>query len=110
MSTYRLGWKAGSDLAAILDYSVDNWGEEHAEEYRSALESCFETLATSPRIGRGCGALYPELRRFEHRSHVIFYLPIVDGVLISRVLHKRVLPRSIGFMEVEVIGSDSEEL
>ncbi|MGA7155690.1 MAG: type II toxin-antitoxin system RelE/ParE family toxin [Acidobacteriaceae bacterium] len=100
MTIYRLGRKVESYLEAILDYSVDNWGEEQAEVYRSGLERCFETLAASPMIGRACGALHPELRRMECGSYVIFYLPMADGVRIVRVLHQRALPQRNRFLEM----------
>jgi toxin ParE1/3/4 len=54
LSTYRLGPKGVSDLAEIFDYTVDTWGEEHAENYLDELATCFQRLADWPGVGRAC--------------------------------------------------------
>jgi toxin ParE1/3/4 len=50
-------------------------------------------LADNPEAGRVCGDIRRGLRRMEHGRHVIFYRPDAEGILISRVLHQRRLPR-----------------
>ena len=51
------------------------------------LEGCFKSLSGNPRLGRSAELLAPGLRRFEHRSHTVFYTEDVYGVLIVRILH-----------------------
>lgn len=99
MSTYRLGPKAESDLAEILDYTVDNWGEPQADKYVGELADCFQLLADSPGIGRASDRLAPGLRRFEQGKHVIFYKPDRNGIVIARILHPSRLPSRTHFLE-----------
>ena len=89
MADYRLSARAVTDLAEIADYTVATFGVEQARRYRDDLESCFEYLADNPLLGRSAESLAPGLRRFEHRSHAIFYTKERGGVLIVRILHTR---------------------
>ena len=87
MADCRLTSLAETDLAEIADYTIDTLGIEQARLYRDGLETCFRNLAANPRLGRSAQDLAPDLRRFEHRSHVVFYLQRDPGVLIVRILH-----------------------
>ena len=89
MVDYRLSSRAASDLAEIADYTIETFGIEQARRYRDELESCFQTLADNPMIGRSADDLSANLRRYEHRSHIVFYRPIEQGILVVRVLHQR---------------------
>lgn len=99
MKTYRLGPKGTSDLAEIFDYTVDTWGEQQAEKYIEELAACFQLLADSPGLGRACDLISPGIRRFEQGKHVIFYKPERDGIIVSRILHQRMLPARPQFMD-----------
>lgn len=88
MPDYRLSTRAAADLAQIADYTIEQFGIEQARRYRDALERCFATIAGNALLGRSAQTLAPNLRRFEHESHVIFYKPLGAGVLIVRVLHE----------------------
>ena len=87
MAEHRLTSRAEADLAGIADYTIETFGIEQARRYRDGFETCFENLAQNPRLGRSAERLTPGLRRFEHRSHVVFYVEDEDGVLIVRILH-----------------------
>ena len=47
-----------------------------------------DDLAERPALGRRADRLAPGLRRYPYRSHVVFYMPEDEGVLIVRVLHE----------------------
>lgn len=49
-------------------------------------------LADKPNLGRRCDDIRPGLRRHEHDKHVLFVRQERDGILISRILHQRMLP------------------
>ena len=51
-------------------------------------------LADNPSLGRACDNIRPGLRRMEHARHVVFYRQTPTGVLISRILHQRMLPEN----------------
>ena len=89
MGNYRLTSRAESDLAEIADYTIGNFGIKQARHYRDALETCFQTIADNPMLGLEDDKLAPRLRRHQHKSHVVFYLPEKKGVLIVRVLHEK---------------------
>lgn len=99
MSTYRLGPKGSSDLAEILDYTVDTWGEEQASNYVEELARCFQMLADSPGLGRACDPIFPGIRRFEQGKHVIFYKADRNGITVSRILHQSRLPIEPHFID-----------
>ena len=92
MSVVRFGPRAEADLLAIADYTLHEWGAEQALRYVDGLEACCQLLAENPAMGRSCDQIRPGLRRMEHGSHVILYRRESRGILVSRVLHKRMLP------------------
>lgn len=100
MSAYRLSNKAESDIAGILIYTTDTWGEEQAERYLTGLADCFDLIVQTPGMGRACDALYPGLRRIEQGKHIVFYRAEGKSVVISRVLHQRQLPQRQEFTEM----------
>ena len=87
MADHRLSSRAEADLAGIADYTIKTFGIEQARRYRDTLEVCFRTLAENPRLGRSAERLSPGLRRFEHRSHTVFYTEGAGSILIVRILH-----------------------
>ena len=88
MPEYRLSARAAGDIAGIADYTIERFGVDQARRYRDGLETCFSALAANPLLGRTAEELAPDLRRFEHGSHVVFYEPREGSVLIVRVLHE----------------------
>ena len=93
MSAYSLTLEAVRDMASIARESVKTWGWDRAEAYVLDLHRAFDLLATFPDLGRSVGHIRRGHRRFERASHVIFYVRSDDGVLIIRVLHRRMEPR-----------------
>lgn len=92
MADVRLSTRAAADLGGIARNTIEIFGVEQARRYRDDLEACFRTLAENPRLGRSAERLRPGLRRFEHRSHAVFYMQNEDGILIVRILHVRMEP------------------
>lgn len=92
MARYELTAAAEEDLAAIADYTIERFGIEQARRYRDSLLNAFESLAETPRLGRGAAHIRHGYRRFEHRSHTIYYRIMDPGIQIMRVLHKSMDP------------------
>jgi toxin ParE1/3/4 len=101
MAGYRFSKLARLDLTEIGDYTLDNWGVEQALRYLDSLERCFELIAANALIGRKCDRLRRGYRRIEHERHVIFYRSDKAGVLITRILHQRILPENRAMDEQE---------
>jgi toxin ParE1/3/4 len=92
MPVVRFSRHAEADLVSIGTYTLRTWGEQQAIRYLDDLEACCRTLADNPGLGRDCGEIRSGLQRFETGSHVIFYRRESGGILISRILHQRMLP------------------
>ena len=76
----------------IGSYTLGTWGDDQAIRYIDDLEKCCRQLADNPNLGRACDYIRPGLRRMEQGGHVIFYRPEPGGILVSRILHQRMLP------------------
>ena len=87
---------AESDLDSITRFTIRKWGVRQAGRYIDQLVADCELLASNPRLGRQHGSSLPEIRRMESGSHVIFYEPVEDGILVGRILHKNELPKRHG--------------
>lgn len=100
MAGFRLSKLAQLDLIEIADYTIDAWVFEQAYRYLESLDHCFNLLATNPGIGHPCGQIRRGYRRMEHKKHVVFYRPDVNGILVSRILHERMLPGKQVFEDI----------
>ena len=92
MAEVRFSRRAESDLQAIDDYTIQNWGEGQADLYLKQIHLFCMHLAETPNMGRLWNRQRPGLHRIEQGSHVIFYRQTRDGVLITRILHRSMLP------------------
>ena len=96
MEALRFSRRAEKDLLEIASYTLRTWGKAQATLYLNDLENCCEMLADNPALGRRCDRIRPGLRRLEHGRHVIFYRQARGGILVSRILHERMLPKLSG--------------
>ncbi len=92
MATFRLSRLAEADLLDIANYTLRAWGQDQAIRYVDDLEACCRKLADNPELGRACDHVRPGLRRMEHARHVLFYRIAAEGIVVSRILHQRMLP------------------
>jgi toxin ParE1/3/4 len=92
VATFRLSRRAEADLVDIARYTLHTWGEHQTIRYINDLEACCRQLADNPKLGRACEEIRPGLRRMEHSRHVVFYRHDAGGILVSRILHRRMLP------------------
>lgn len=86
MAGYRYAKRADRDLASLIEYSIANWGEKVADKYVLGLFGRLDLIADNPSFGRDYSHIFPGLRRYEHRSHSIYYLIERDGIQIVRIL------------------------
>ena len=89
MPEYRLSERAENDIGNIARYTIEQFGIEQARTYRDSMVACFESLSETPGMGKKVDHIREGYRRFDHRSHVIFYKSDGQGILIVRVLHQR---------------------
>ena len=93
MAAIRFSRRAEADLLSIGAYTIRAWGESQALRYIGDLEACCQMLAGNPALGRNCEDIRLGLRRMESGQHVVFYRLESGGILISRILHQRMLPQ-----------------
>jgi toxin ParE1/3/4 len=91
VAAFRFSRRAETDLLRIGDYTLRTWGKAQAARYINDLELNCQTLADNPALGRRCDDIRSGLRRLENGKHVIFYRQQREGILISRILHERML-------------------
>ena len=92
MATFRFSRRAEADLLSIAEYTLRTWGKEQTAFYLDELEACCKRLSHHPALGRPCEEIRPGLHRFEQRKHVVFCRRERGGILVSRILHHRMLP------------------
>jgi toxin ParE1/3/4 len=100
----RLSRRAEADLLGIGTYTLRAWGEDQAGRYIDDLEAFCETLAANPAQGRRWDEVRRGLRRMETGQHVVFYREETGGILVSRVLHQRMLPEQYDLEEEDGVS------
>jgi toxin ParE1/3/4 len=81
--------QAEEDLAGILQYTLEKWGEAQAYAYRAVLDKVLLTIRQHPQIGHGRPGLSAAHRIFPAGRHFIVYRPGDAAVCVSRILHER---------------------
>ncbi|HAV1239874.1 TPA: type II toxin-antitoxin system RelE/ParE family toxin [Salmonella enterica] len=89
---FTLSQQAQNHLRSIKTWSVKHWGEEKARQYIGQLRLTMEGLSLNPYCGIDSTDDWPGTWRFPCNSHVIYYKPQSDSIIITAVLHKSQLP------------------
>jgi toxin ParE1/3/4 len=89
---YQLTANAERDLRSIARYTIYKWSEEQAKKYADSLEECFNLLSSQPRMGRKANSKHGNIRRHEHKSHIIIYRVTPNGIRVLRVMHQQSFP------------------
>jgi toxin ParE1/3/4 len=92
MGRFRLSRRAKVDLLSIGDSTLHKWGKARAARYIGEPKVCCQTLADNPALGRLWDHVRPGLHRHKPGTHVVFYRPERGGIVVSRILHQRMLP------------------
>src|ERR1700740_2006740 len=85
-----LGWL--KRICWIGLYTHRTWGRRQCRLYLRELEERCRQRASDPTRGRSCDEIRPGLRRIRVGKHVVFYRGEPGGILVSRILHERMLP------------------
>jgi toxin ParE1/3/4 len=96
MIPVELSEAADADLAEILSYGTEAFGEVQAERYVAGFEDAFDLISRHPLAGPVHDAVRPPIRSLPHGSHRIFYDLFEGRAVVQRVLHKAVdVPRHL---------------
>jgi toxin ParE1/3/4 len=101
VAAFRFSRYAEADLLSIGAYSLRTWGLAQTVRYIDELEACCQRLADNPASGRSCDHVRVGLRRMEQGKHVIFFRREPGGILVSRILHERMLPERHAIDDVD---------
>ena len=91
MTKYDITKEAIEDLYRIWEYTVDTWSEEQADAYYALLVAGMNEVADgSKRIIKPFDEIYPGLKAYHVRRHMLFYIIQDNGrPLIVRILHEK---------------------
>lgn len=92
MSKCRFTTDAEQDLIDIYITGLETYGLKQAEAYQDLLAEKFQTLTENPSFGSDYGDLRPQLRRAESVAHSVYYQETPGGILVLRILYKRMDP------------------
>ena len=73
-------------MIVIARYTTAQFGIQQAHVYRDGLLATLDALAEQPLMGSDQGHIRAKLRRHICKSHTIYYRPVVDGVVVQRIL------------------------
>jgi toxin ParE1/3/4 len=80
--------RALEDLIKIWRRIADDSGEPRADKYPRRLNDVITYVAQQPLMGRARPEIpVEEIRSFVAESHVIFYIALLDGMELVRVIH-----------------------
>ncbi|MBM3554666.1 MAG: type II toxin-antitoxin system RelE/ParE family toxin [Alphaproteobacteria bacterium] len=85
---YRLTPRAVADLEEIWLYTFKTWSAEQADSYHNAIVDAFEDLARGRLVGRPAD-VRDGYFKVPVGSHMVFYRLTAAGLIVVRVLHKR---------------------
>ena len=74
--------QARDDLIFIYAQGVHRFGEAQADRYLDGLFYLFDLLTDNPRLGTAFGLA---IRRINYKSHVVYYEPSDDEIVIAEV-------------------------
>jgi len=83
---FRKRGQVDVDLDSIWSYIAADNGSA-ANKQIDRIGEVFEMLVDNPLVGRTRHDLAPSSRSFPVGSHIVFYIPLPDGVEIVRVMH-----------------------
>ena len=81
--------EAESDLADILQYTLDEWGARKMNAYAARLNEGLRLIALQPLLGKAREDLFPGCRCHQIEEHMVWYEVAGDDLRIARFLHKR---------------------
>ncbi len=87
MLEVELSDQARADLTEIFTYTRETWSVRQATHYLDALDTCWQTLAENPGIGRDRGDLRANLLSYPTERHISYFEVVGNTLTIVRILH-----------------------
>jgi len=80
---------ARKDLSDIWDYTGQRWGVDQADGYARRLADAMNLVAGDSARGRDCSHIRDGYWKYAVGSHILFYRQTEAGVVLIRILHRR---------------------
>lgn len=88
--------RARKDLAAIWQYTFEQWGETQADLYLRELEIGIQILADHPDFGVLYDHVRAGYRKLHLNRHMVFYRVKHNRIEVVRILHESMdVPRRL---------------
>ena len=81
--------QAESDLADILQYTFETWGDQQMQKYAELLDDSLRLLADNPMVGFTRPNVSADHRFLPAGEHLIAYRVSAESVEVSRIVHGR---------------------
>lgn len=75
------------DIAAIEQYSIEQWGERNASKYIAQIENALSLIQNNPDILRQEEAFHPFLQFYSVNKHVLVFDIQVSDIILLTVFH-----------------------
>jgi toxin ParE1/3/4 len=85
MPSFQISPEASRDLNEIIDYFLVS-SLDAGDRFIAAFNQKCLYLTQFPNIGKRYPNLHPSIRGISFNQYIIFYQPLVDGIIISRVV------------------------
>lgn len=85
----RLSPETENDLSAILQHSLEMWGQIQQDAGAEACAAAFASLVEFPELGRERSDLFSGLRSYRVRRHMIYSQYGRRELSVARILHGR---------------------
>lgn len=93
MASYALTDEAQRDLTEIRQFTLEKWGRTQSRDYLSRLRHTLQNLADMPMMGKNReDELGPGTYSFPYVSHMVYYEPSSQGIIVLAILHQSQVP------------------
>ncbi len=84
-----LSERAKGDIAEILQYTYEQWGEARVDAYAAVIDKALSIISEYPLIGRKAPEISELHRVMEAGQHRVFYSVTDSAIHVARVLHRK---------------------
>ncbi len=85
---YIISPQAKDDLYKTWKYTLHNWGDKQADNYKLKILKCCEWLTDNPSIGKQRNEFSENFYSFPIERHLIFYQPYKEGIAVLAITHQ----------------------
>jgi toxin ParE1/3/4 len=83
----RWASKALSDLDAIRDHSINQWGRAQTSRYLQTIRDAVAAASQAPMQAAPADHYRPGYRKITVGAHLVFFRINADAIEIARILH-----------------------